>query len=155
MTKAAGLTPKREKFAQELASGKNPSEAYRAAYDTGRMQVETIRKRASELAQNGDIRGRLSELRGPVAEAIGITLESHLRDLMALRNLAAKEKQMSAAISAEIARGKAAGVVVDRAALELTGKNGGPIAVGSVDLSRATPEQLRAIASLGLPDALD
>jgi phage terminase small subunit len=135
------LTPKKEKFAQELASGKNPSDAYRAAYDTSRMQVETIRKRASELAKDGDITGRLGALRAPAAEAVGITLESHLRDLLALRNLAAKEKQLSAAISAEVARGKAAGVVIDRATVELTGKNGGP--VQSVSLS---PEQFRQIA---------
>lgn len=113
MTKT-GLTPKREKFAQAVASGKNPSEAYRAAFDAGNMQAETIRKRASELAKNGDIRGRLEALRAPAVEAVGITLESHLRDLLALRNLAAKKEQMSAAISAEIARGKVCGLYVDR-----------------------------------------
>ena len=120
------LTPKREKFSQELASGKNPSEAYRAAYDTSKMQVETIRKRASELAQNGDIRGRLGALRAPIAEAVGITLESHLSDLLALRNQAAEGGQFSAAITAEIARGKAAGVVVDDR-VRLLGPDGGPL----------------------------
>ena len=130
----SGLTPKRERFAQELASGKNPSEAYRAAYDTSRMQVETIRKRASELAQNGDIRGRLSELRKPVAEAIGITLESHLADLRALRDDATEARQFSAAISAEIARGKHAGVVADDKVRHL-GPDGGPIqAVTRIEL---------------------
>ena len=110
MTKT-GLTPKREKFAQAVASGKNHGEAYRIAFDAGNMKPETIRKRASELAAKGDVRGRIEALREPAVEKVGITLESHLRDLLSLRNLAAKEKQMSAAISAEIARGKAAGVV--------------------------------------------
>ena len=122
------LTPKREKFSEELASGKNPSDAYRAAYDTSKMQVETVRKRASELAQNGDIRGRLGALRAPIAEAVGITLESHLRDLLDLRNQAAEGGQFSAAISAEIARGKAAGVVVDDR-VRLLGPDGGPLLV--------------------------
>jgi hypothetical protein len=135
------LTPKREKFAQAMASGKNPGEAYRLAFDAGNMKPETIRKRASELAANGDVKGRVGALRAPAVEAVGITLESHLRDLLSLRNLAAKEKQLSAAITAEVARGKAAGVVIDKATLELTGKGGMPLAVTSV-----TPEQYRQIA---------
>ena len=44
---------------------------------------------------------------------------------MRLRNMAAKEKQYSAAITAEVARGKASGVHVER--VEHTGKDGGPM----------------------------
>jgi phage terminase small subunit len=115
------LTPKREKFAQAVASGKNHGEAYRMAFDAANMKPETIRKRASELAARGDVRGRIDELRAPIVEKAQITLESHLADLKSLRNIAAKEKQFSAAIAAEIARGKAAGVSVERMALELGG----------------------------------
>lgn len=129
-----GLTPKREAFALAVASGKNHGEAYRLAFDAGNMKAETIRKRASELACNGDVKGRIEELRAPIAEKAQITLESHLRDLLKLRNQAAKEKQMAAAISAEIARGKAAGVVVDRSAMELTGRGGGPVTLARVEL---------------------
>jgi hypothetical protein len=128
----AGLTPKREKFAQAVASGLNQSDAYRASFEAGGMKASSINVKASQLMADGKVRVRVEELRKPIAEAVGITLESHLRDLLALRNLAAKEKQMSAAISAEVARGKAAGVVVDRAALELTGKNGAPIAMTAI-----------------------
>lgn len=56
------LTPKREKFVQEFRKCGNQTEAYRKAYDTKKMKPETIAKRASELMQNGEIRGRLEEL---------------------------------------------------------------------------------------------
>lgn len=126
MTKPAGLTPKREKFAQAVASGKNQSEAYRLAFDATHMKPSTVNVKASELMANGTVRGRVEELRAPIAEKAQITLESHLRDLLALRNLAAKEKQLAAAISAEIARGKHAGVVADDRT-RIMGPDGGPL----------------------------
>lgn len=134
------ITPKREKFAQAVASGKNHGEAYRMAFDAGNMKAETIRKRASELASHGDVRGRIEELRAPIAEKAQITLESHLADLKSLRNMAAKAEQMSAAIAAEVARGKAVGLYIDRK--EHTGPGGGPIQ--SVSL---TPGEFARIAA--------
>ncbi len=144
MTKpsAPGLTPKREKFAQGVASGMSQAEAYRVAYSAANMSPAAIWVESGRLMDNPAVSLRVAELRAPAVEKVGITLESHLRDLLALRNLAAKEKQMAAAISAEIARGKAAGVVVDRSAMELTGKGGAPVAVMAV-----SPEEYRRIAA--------
>lgn len=108
------LTPKQEAFATEVASGKSQADAYRAAYRAENMKPPTVQKRASELMARGDIAGRVAELRKPIADKAQMTLESHLRDLMMLRNMAVKEKQISAAITAEIARGKAAGVHIEK-----------------------------------------
>jgi phage terminase small subunit len=109
-----GLTPKQEAFATAVASGKNQSEAYREAYDAGKMKPSSVNVNASKLMADAKVAQRVAELRKPVAEKAQITLESHLRDLMMLRNIAVKEKQISAAIAAEIARGKAAGVHVEK-----------------------------------------
>lgn len=114
------LTPKQEKFAQGVASGKTQADAYRAAYDAKNMKAETIQKRASELMSDGAISGRVKTLREPIVKKVGITLESHLDDMMKLRNMAAKEKQYGAAIAAEIARGKAAGVHIEKQELAVT-----------------------------------
>lgn len=108
------LTPKQEAFAMAVASGKSQADAYRAAYNADKMKPPTVQKRASELMADGEVAGRVAELRKPVADKAQITLESHLRDLMMLRNMAVKEKQISAAITAEVARGKAAGVHVEK-----------------------------------------
>jgi phage terminase small subunit len=109
------LTPKQERFAQLVAEGKTQADAYRGAFDTKpTTKPETIQANASRLMADSNISARVDELRKPIIEAVGITLESHLKDLMTLRNLAVKNNQINAAITAEIARGKAAGVSTDR-----------------------------------------
>ena len=119
------LTPKQEKFAREVASGKTQADAYRAAYSAGNMTDKTVIEKASRLMAQGNIRARVGEIQKPITERAQITLESHLADLKSLRNMAAKEKQIAAAISAEVARGKVCGYYVERK--EHTGPGGGPI----------------------------
>lgn len=126
------LTPKREAFAQAVASGKNQSDAYRMAYRVREStKPETINQAASRLMAKGNIAARVAELREPIVEKVRMTLEGHLEDLMRLRNMAAKGKQFGAAITAEIARGRASGVTAEAS-------------TGSVAAS--TAEQLREIA---------
>lgn len=133
------LTPKQEAFAQAVATGKTQADAYRAAFSASKMKPETIHKRASELMANGEVTGRVAELRKPVVMAVEITLESHLNQLAYLRDKAEQEGKFSAAVTAEVARGKASGLYVDK--VSLTGANEGPILVGNV-----TPEQLEEAA---------
>jgi phage terminase small subunit len=57
------LTHKQEKFAQCIADGMTQSDAYREAFDAENMKPETIHKRASELMGNGEVTGRVQELR--------------------------------------------------------------------------------------------
>jgi phage terminase small subunit len=110
----AALTAKQEAFAQAVASGKSQAEAYRTVYNAEKSKPETVHSKASVLMANGKVAARVAELRKPVAEKAQMTLEGHLRDLMMLRNMAVKEKQISAAIAAEVARGKAAGIHVEK-----------------------------------------
>lgn len=113
------LTPKQERFAQLVAEGKTQADAYRGAFDTKpTTKPETVQANASRLMADSNISARVDELRKPIIESVGITLESHLKDLMTLRNLAVKNNQINAAISAEIARGKAAGVAVDKSEIK-------------------------------------
>ena len=122
------LTPKQEAFAQAIVTGVNQSDAYRAAYKVRPgTKAESVNVAASKLMADAKVTQRVAELREPVAKKAQITLESHLDDLMRLRNMAAKEKQYSAAITAEVARGKASGVHVEKSAVEHTGKDGGPM----------------------------
>lgn len=88
------------------------------------------------------VSARVAELRKPVADAAQVTLAGHLTRLSELRDAAEKEGKYSAAVTAEIARGKAAGLYVERT--EVTGKNGGPLAHANV-----TPDELaQAIRSV-------
>lgn len=106
------LTPKQEAFALAIASGSSQSEAYRRAYNVSEnIKPQTVNKRASELMANGDISGRVSELRQSAELSVSMTLEQHLNDLKRLRDAAVEDKKWGAAITAEVARGKAAGLV--------------------------------------------
>jgi phage terminase small subunit len=108
------LTPQQEKFAQSVASGMNQSDAYRAAYKVREStKPESVNQNASRLMADINISSRVDELRKPIVKAAQLTLEAHLNDLKGLRNMATKAEQYSAAISAEVARGKAAGLYVD------------------------------------------
>ena len=108
------LTPKQEKFAQEIASGKSQSEAYRSAYNAANMKDETICSKASILMSQGNIRARIDTIREPAVEAAQVTLETHLQDLLELRELAKKDSKWNAAIQAEIGRGKVAGLYTNK-----------------------------------------
>jgi len=138
----SALTPKREKFAQCVAAGMNQSDAYRAAFDAGRMKPNVVNVKASQLMADGNVRVRVDELRKPAAEAAQITLESHLADLKALRNMAAKAEQYSAAIAAEVARGKHAGV----AAAEKR-EHGGIAGAAPIPVTSVSPEEYRRITA--------
>ena len=117
------LTVRQEKFCHEIIAGKNQTEAYRAAYNIKGGATKTVWENASRVADNSKVSARIAELRAPAAAKVGITLESHLEDLAKLRNLAVKENQIAAAITAEIARGKAAGVHVEKSQINLNNLN--------------------------------
>ena len=91
---------------------KSPSEcAYEAGYKTRPRQA------ASEL-RNPKIAPLvvkyIGELRAEIQEKYGINFEKHISELAKLRDDAQAKGAWSAAINAEIARGKAGGLYVDQ-----------------------------------------
>lgn len=77
----ATLTPKQEKFVQGLFTGMSQREAYKSAYDCAKMKDATIDKRASEIAQKGEIKGRLKELQENLAMRNTVSVEWVLNNL--------------------------------------------------------------------------
>jgi phage terminase small subunit len=111
------LTPKQEAFAQAIVTGMSQSDAYRAAYSADNMKPETVQNKAYQLMKRGEVTARVAELRKPVVEAVQITLASHLERLRELSAVAQSSGQLSAAITAEVARGKASGLYVEKVAV--------------------------------------
>ena len=109
------LTERQIKFAELLVYNegrKSPSEcAYEAGYKTSPRQA------ASEL-RNPKIAPLvvkyIGELRAEIQEKYGINFEKHISELAKLRDDAQAKGAWSAAINAEIARGKAGGLYVDQ-----------------------------------------
>lgn len=116
------LTTKQEAFCLAYIESGSASDAYRKAGYSPKMSDKTVWEESCRLLKNPKVAARVQELRQPAAEAAGITLESHLADLERLRDLAKERHQYSAAIAAEIARGKAAGVHVEKTESTVTTK---------------------------------
>lgn len=57
-----GLTPKREKFCQEMAKLGNQRQAYKKAFNCKNMKEETIDNNASKLMRDSEVITRLKEL---------------------------------------------------------------------------------------------
>ena len=112
------LTQKQENFCLAYIETGNASEAYRRVYNAKSMKPETVNRNAKALLDNNKIATRLEELRKPVAESAQITLSQHLSKLEELRELAKEEGKYGPAIQAEIARGKAAGLYVERSHID-------------------------------------
>lgn len=121
MKSERACTPKQETFCLAYIETGNACEAYRRAYDCKSMSAVTIKREAARLLDNPTIATTLSALRAPAIQAAQVTLAGHLNDLADLRDKAADAGLYSAAITAEIARGKAAGVHVEKSEHALTG----------------------------------
>lgn len=77
------LTPKQEKFAQCVADGMTQADAYRAAFNVSPdSKIQTAIKRASELMLDGDISGRVAELREKLTQKALWTREMSVQALL-------------------------------------------------------------------------
>jgi phage terminase small subunit len=121
------MTPKQESFCLAYIETGNASEAYRRAYDAGRMSEKVTHNKASDLLKRGDFGVRVEAFQAEHRERHNVTVDSLTADLVADRLLARNNKQASAAITATMGMAKLHGLMVDKK--ELTGKDGGPIAI--------------------------
>ncbi len=75
------LTIKQEKFVQGLFAGLSQREAYKQAYNAGRMKDNSIDRLAYELANNIKITSRLQQLTDELKNRNMITVEKVLAEL--------------------------------------------------------------------------
>jgi len=117
------LTPKQMKFAQELVYNEGRKTATQCAIDAA-YEKDRAHVTASEL-QNPKkyplVVQYIGELRQEILKKYDITFESHMAQLGEMRNKALEDKSYTAAINAEVARGKAAGLYVEQKIIR-TGK---------------------------------
>ena len=116
MTLPKRLTEMQQKFAELLVYNegrKTPTEcAIEAGYDKDSAHV-----RASELRNPNKYPGvvkYIGELREEIQKKYEITFERHVAELAKLRDSSRDKGAWSAAINAEVARGKAAGLYVEQ-----------------------------------------
>ena len=93
------LTPKQEKFAQEVASGKSQADAYRAAFDCARSKPETVRRKASELMAHGNVSAMVEKLKEQLAEKSLWKREDSVNVLAEIAKAAEKDADRVRAVS--------------------------------------------------------
>ena len=109
------LTPKQEKFAQNVAKGMKKTEAAKQA---GYSEKNADRAGTILTSKaNPVVQKRINELQTKAADKAVLTLKNHLEDLKDIREGAVRNGAWSAAVTAEVARGKAAGLYVTRSEL--------------------------------------
>ncbi len=107
---AAVLDPAEERFCREFVECGVMYEAYRRSRGISGMSRRTLSEHATRLMGNPLVRERIAEIRRQAAALAAVSLAGHLEELRRLRDCAVEKGMLNAAISAEIARGKAAGL---------------------------------------------
>lgn len=107
------LSAKQEAFCLAIVEHGNATKAYRDNYDSSGTE-NTQNRAANGLMNNAKVIARIKELRAPAVKAVQITLLEHLIELKQLRDLAKASEKYAAAINAEVARGKASGLYVEK-----------------------------------------
>lgn len=93
------LTPKQEKFAQVVASGKSQADAYRAAFECSRSKPDTIIQSASRLMADRKISARVEQLKAELSEKALWTREDSVLILSDIaRDAKAARKDKTAAV---------------------------------------------------------
>ncbi|MAN64564.1 MAG: hypothetical protein CMI60_21750 [Parvibaculum sp.] len=112
MSRRKHLTPQQLKFVNLLVYNEGRLTATECAVQSGYAK-ERARSSASEL-QNSNyyplVVQEINKLRKEVNEKYRASLETHMRDLADIKRRALEENSFSAAVQAEVARGKAAGL---------------------------------------------
>lgn len=138
------LTPRQEAFFLTYARTGNVEASYReAGYAVENMSQRAIAVEASRVLANPKIQRQIAALRQQAAQAAQVTLESHLAELLWLREQSAARGLFSAAIAAEKARGEVTGLYIKRVAV-----SGGLEITEAVDLSKLSTDELRVMRDM-------
>ena len=109
-----GLTPKQEKFAMIYATEEvtQTEAALRAGY--AESNAHAIASRMLNGRDYPQVLNRIRDIKNALPHKYEVTFESHVRKLAELRDSAMQNGNYAAAVSAEKARGSAAGLYIDR-----------------------------------------
>jgi phage terminase small subunit len=119
---ASGLTPKQEAFACAYIETNNASEAYRRAYNAGKMKPAVIHVKACELLKVGNVSVRVAELQALHLARHEITVDT-IRDMLIEDRTFARDLQTpAAAISATVGLAKLYGHLTEKVDAKVTTK---------------------------------
>lgn len=92
----------------------NALEAYRRSYNVDSLKDASLKRNTYRLLKTPKIQNRIESLKAPAIAEAELSVDSHLKTLTELRDLARKSGNLTAAIRAEELRGKVAGFYIDK-----------------------------------------
>ena len=107
------LTPKHKKFCKLYTQGLSAAASARKAGFTTKMISSKVQGSAM-IRKNPLVVNYIIELLQAEQERANVSMGSHLTELSQLRDQAVDSGQVAAAISAEVSRGRAAGLYIER-----------------------------------------
>ena len=113
---ASKLTPKQEAFCKAYIETGNASEAYRRAYNAGKMKPATVNRNAAALLQNNKVATRLGELQSAHQKRHEVTIDSLTKMLADAYELAMNPDVTApaAAVSAALGLARLHGHIVEK-----------------------------------------
>lgn len=121
-TKRKKLTPKQQKFVDNIVSGKNPSEAYKDAYNTETTNPITIKTSAQKILRKPYISTTIEEKKAKIEEELIYTAKDSFLNLSFAQEKAIEQGNMNAYLKAEELKGKLLGLYTEKKDIELKGQ---------------------------------
>jgi hypothetical protein len=107
-----GLTPRQEKFCRGLAEGLSQAAAFRAAFGRSKgWKPQTVHSRASELAAQGKVQGRVAELQAELRQRSGYDLDRAMRETDEALRLAEAQRNPAAMVAVITLRARMNGLL--------------------------------------------
>jgi hypothetical protein len=104
------LTPKQERFCQNIAKGLSQADAYRDAYNTENMKEETIWSASCRLMNDCKVTARVKELTAEAVKDIKYEVEDCFRETDEILQLAKMTDNLQIMLKAVEQKGKLKGL---------------------------------------------
>ena len=116
------LTPKQEKFVEGIVSGKNPSEAYREAYNPTNMSKESIKVEAQKYLKKPNISLTIQQKKAKIEEELIYTAKDSFLNLEMAQSQALEQGNIQAYLKAEELKGKLLGLYTEKRDIDIKGQ---------------------------------
>lgn len=116
------LTPKQEKFVEGIISGKNPSEAYKSAYNPTNMSKESIKVEAQKYLKKPNISLTIQQKKAKIEEELIYTAKDSFLNLEMAQSQALEQGNIQAYLKAEELKGKLLGLYTEKRDIDIKGQ---------------------------------
>ena len=121
-TKIKKLTPKQQKFVDNIVSGKNPSEAYRDSYNPPNMSKESMKVEAQKTLKLPNVSQTIEEKKAKIEQELIYTAKDSFLNLNFAQEKAIEQGNIQAYLKAEELKGKLLGLYTEKRDIDIKGQ---------------------------------